>query len=43
MLTEAQKRASQKYNAKSYDQLKVLVRKGQRELIKVYAEKTVRV
>lgn len=38
MLTEAQKRANQKYNAKAYDQVKVLVHKGQRDQIKAHAE-----
>ena len=38
MFTEARKRANQKYNAKAYDQLKVLVKKGEREKIKAYAE-----
>ena len=38
MLTEAQKRANQKYNAKAYDQIKTVVPKGQREIIKAYAE-----
>lgn len=27
MLTEAQKRANQKYNAKAYDQIKIVVKK----------------
>ena len=38
MLTEAQKRANQKYNAKAYDQIKTVVPKGQREIIKAHAE-----
>lgn len=38
MLTEAQKKANQKYNAKAYDQIKTVVPKGQREIIKAYAE-----
>lgn len=37
-LTDAQKRANQKYNAKAYDQIKVLVKKGEREKIKKFAE-----
>lgn len=37
-LTDAQRRANQKYNAKSYDQIKVLVKKGERETIKAFAE-----
>ena len=39
MLTEAQKRANQKYNAKAYDQIKIVVKKGRRDEIKQYAEK----
>ena len=39
MLTEAQKRANQKYNAKAYDQIKIVVKKGRREEIKQFAEK----
>lgn len=38
MLTEAKKRANRKYNDKTYEQLKVLVHKGEREKIKAYAE-----
>lgn len=38
MLSEARKKANQKYNAKSYDQIKVLVKKGQRDKIKAFAE-----
>lgn len=34
MLTEAQKRAKQKYNAKAYDQIKIVVKKGRRDEIK---------
>ncbi len=37
-ISEARKKANQKYNAKAYDQLKVLVKKGQREAIRSYAE-----
>ena len=37
MLTEAQKRANQKYNAKAYDQIKTVVPKGQREQIAAHA------
>ena len=33
-LTEAQKRANQKYNAKAYDQIKIVVPKGNREIFK---------
>lgn len=39
MLTEAQKRAKQKYNAKAYDQIKIVVKKGRRDEIKQFAEK----
>ena len=37
-MSEARKRANEKYNAKAYDQVKVLVKKGQREIIKAHAE-----
>lgn len=37
MLTEAQKRANQKYNAKAYDQIKTVVPKGQRVQIAAHA------
>ena len=37
-MTEARKRANEKYNAKAYDQMKVIVKKGQRDIIKAYAE-----
>lgn len=37
MLTEAQKKANQKYCAKAYDQIKLLVPKGKREEIKAAA------
>lgn len=37
MLTEAQKKANQKYCAKAYDQIKLLVPKGKREEIKAVA------
>lgn len=36
--SKAHIKASNKYNAKAYDQLKVLVKKGQRDVIKQYAE-----
>lgn len=36
-LTSAKKRANQKYVAKTYEQLKVLVKKGQKEVIKDFA------
>lgn len=38
MLSEAKKRANKKYNEKAYDQLKIMVKKGEREKIKNYAE-----
>ena len=38
MITEAQKRANQKYNAKTYDQIKIVVPKGKREEYKAQAE-----
>ncbi len=38
-MSEARKKANEKYNAKAYDQIKTLVKKGQREQIKAYAEK----
>ena len=37
-MTEARKRANEKYNAKAQDQMKVIVKKGQRDIIKAYAE-----
>lgn len=36
--TKASNKAVQKYSAKTYDQVKVLVKKGEREKIKAYAE-----
>ena len=36
--TQASNKAVQKYSAKAYDQIKVLVKKGDRELIKARAE-----
>lgn len=38
-LSEARKKANEKYNAKAYDQIKVLVKKGQRDVIKAHADK----
>ena len=38
-LSEARKRANEKYNAKAYDQVKILVKKGEREHLKAHAEK----
>lgn len=37
-ISEARKKANEKYNAKAYDQVKVLVKKGKREIIKAHAE-----
>lgn len=37
-LSEARKRANQKYNNKAYDQVKIVVKKGEREKIKAFAE-----
>lgn len=34
----ARTRASNKYNAKAYDRLNIMVYKGQREIIKTHAE-----
>ena len=36
--TQASNKAVQKYSAKAYDQIKVLVKKGERDKIKAYAE-----
>ena len=36
--TQASNKAVQKYSAKNYDQIKVLVKKGTREKIKTHAE-----
>ena len=36
--SEAQKRASEKYNSKAYDELKIRVPKGNREIIKKYVD-----
>lgn len=36
--TKASNKAVQKYSVKTYDQIKVLVKKGEREEIKNYAE-----
>lgn len=38
MLSEARKRANQKYNEKAYDQIKIMVKKGERDIIKQFAE-----
>ena len=37
-MATAQTRASNKYQAKAYDRIALLVKKGDRELIKAYAE-----
>ena len=36
--TEAQKRANKKYDAKAYDQIKIIVRKGERDKIRAHAK-----
>lgn len=38
-LSESRKRANEKYNAKAYDQIKIIVKKGQKEAIKANANK----
>lgn len=37
-MTRPQTKASNKYNAKAYDRITVLVKKGEKEVIKKYAE-----
>lgn len=37
-VSEARKRANEKYNAKAYDQVKIVVKKGEKDIIKAYAE-----
>ena len=37
-MSEAKKKANKKYNEKAYDQLKIVVKKGERDIIKAYAE-----
>lgn len=37
--TQASNKAVQKYSAKAYDQIKVLVKKGERDKIKAHAER----
>ena len=37
-MSEAKKKANRKYNEKAYDQLKIVVKKGERDIIKAYAE-----
>lgn len=36
--TEARRRANEKYNAKTYEEIKFRVRKGKKEVIKAHAE-----
>ena len=36
--TDAQKRATAKYNAKAYDRIEIKVKKGQKEVIQKHAE-----
>lgn len=36
--SKAHQKASNKYNAKTYDRITTLVKKGQREIIKAHAE-----
>ncbi len=36
--TEARRRANEKYNAKTYEEIKVRVHKGQKDVIKAHAE-----
>ncbi len=38
-ITEARRRANEKYNAKAYDEIKVRVPKGKKDDIKAHAEK----
>ena len=37
--SDAQKEATARYNKKAYDRINIIVKKGQRELIKAYAAK----
>lgn len=37
-ISEARKKANEKYNAKAYDQVKIIMKKGQREQVKEFAE-----
>ena len=37
-MSEAKKKANRKYNEKAQDQLKIVVKKGERDIIKAYAE-----
>ena len=36
--TDAQKRATAKYNAKAYDRIEIKVKKGQKDIIQKHAE-----
>ena len=38
MYNESQKKATAKYNTKAYDDIKIRVPKGKREIYKAYAE-----
>lgn len=37
-ISEARRRANEKYNAKAYEEIKVRVNRGKKEEIKIYAE-----
>ena len=37
--SDAQKRATAKYNAKAYDRINLIVKKGQKEIIQAHAQK----
>lgn len=37
--SNAQKEATARYNKKAYDRIELVVKKGQREIIRAYAEK----
>ena len=39
-LSEAQKRANKKYEAKNYERFQVVVRKGEKAAVQAFAEKT---
>lgn len=38
-MAKAQTKATNKYHAKAYDDLRIIVKKGQKEVIKAHAEK----
>lgn len=38
--TEARRRANEKYNDKAYEEIKVRVKAGEKDVIKAHAEKT---